>query len=271
MNQKSFSVLGCGWLGLPLASEFVKNGFIVKGSTTSTSKCEILLENGIQPYVLSIDDEIDGNLPHFLQTDILFINVPFRKQKSFLDTYKTLLKEIEKSTVSHVIFISSTAVYADTNDIVTEDVEFTVNPAKKDLIAFEKLFQNNVNFKTTIIRFAGLIGGSRNPGNFFKEERIVKNALAPVNLIHLEDCIGIIKGIIAQEKWNTTYNAAASSHPTKANYYKKATAQINKVPATFIEELGDFKIISNQKLLEDLNYTFIYPDLLKGLKAFKRS
>ncbi len=269
MTQKTFSILGCGWLGLPLAKAFVENNFIVKGSTTSVSKCEQLLEAGIQPYVLSIDDAIDGNISHFLASDTLLINVPFRQQKPFFKTYETLVKKIEASTVKQVIFISSTSVYKDTNGTVTEAMDIAVNPAKKELLAFENLFLNNPNFKTTIIRFAGLIGGTRNPGNFFKEDRVVQNALAPVNLIHLEDCIGIIKAIIKHQKWNTVYNAAASTHPTKAEYYKKATEQMGKKPATFVAELSTFKTISNQKLIDDLNYTFQYPDLLKGLEVFK--
>ena len=270
MKQKTLSILGCGWLGMPLATSFVENNFIVKGSTTTISKCEPLLEMGVQPYVLSIDDEIDGNLTHFLQADILFINVPFRKQKPFLNAYKTLVKAIEKSTIEHVIFISSTAVYADTNTEITEDIDVAaINPAKKELIDFENLFKNNSNFNTTIIRFAGLIGGTRNPGNFFKEDRIVKNALAPVNLIHLEDCIGIIKAIVDQQKWNVTYNAATSTHPTKIEYYKLATELMGKKTADFVEELTTFKTISNQKLIDELNYEFIYPDLIAGLSTFK--
>ncbi|ANW97270.1 hypothetical protein AXE80_13640 [Wenyingzhuangia fucanilytica] len=267
--KKSISILGCGWLGLPLAKAMVKDGFTVKGSTTTTDKCETLLMLNIQPYVLSIDEEIDGNLDHFLQSEILFINVPFRKQKPFLNSYKTLVKAIEKSPIKHVVFISSTAVYADVDGEVTEEENFKVNPAKKDLLLFEDLFKNNKNFNTTIIRFAGLIGGTRNPGNFFKEDKVVQNALTPINLIHLEDCIGIVKTIIHQKKWNTTYNAAATSHPTKANYYTLATKQMGKKPATFIEELTSFKIISNQKLIDELNYTFIYPDLIEALKVFK--
>ncbi len=269
MKQKTFSVLGCGWLGLPLATTFVNNNYIVKGSTTSVSKCETLLENGIQPYVLSIDDEIEGNLDHFLQADILFINVPFRKQKPFLNTYKKLVAAIEKSSIQHVVFVSSTSVYADTNCEITEQENFTVNLAKQELLTFENLFRNNPNFNTTIIRFAGLIGGTRNPGNFFKEGREVKNALSPVNLIHLEDCIGIVQAIVEKQKWNTVYNAAASTHPTKASYYKKATELKGNTPATFLEELGSFKVISNQKVLNELDYTFIYPDLMKSLKVFK--
>ncbi|MGY6649303.1 NAD(P)-binding domain-containing protein [Wenyingzhuangia sp. IMCC45574] len=269
MKNKVFSILGCGWLGLPLAESLVNSGFTVKGSTTTVEKCETLLNKDIQPYVLMVDEDIEGNLEHFLQSDILLINVPYRKQRSFIKSYQKLVEAIEISTVKHVIFISSTSVYADINDEVTEKEPFKINSAKKDLIALEKLFQNNPNFDTTVIRFAGLIGGTRNPGNFFKEDRIVENALSKVNLIHLEDCIEIIKAIVDKEKWNTTFNAAASTHPTKANYYKKATEMVGKKPATFKEELKSFKVISNQKLIDELDYTFKYPDLIEALSVFK--
>lgn len=268
-KNKVFSILGCGWLGLPLAEALVKDNYTVKGSTTTLEKCETLLSKNIQPYVLMIDEDIEGNLNHFLQADILFINVPYRKQRNFFNSYKKLVEAIEISPVEHVIFISSTSVYPDTNGDVYEAMEFSVNPAKKDLLKLEELFQNNPNFNTTIIRFAGLIGGTRNPGNFFKEGRIVENALAKVNLIHIEDCIGIIKAIVKQSKWNQIYNAAASTHPTKATYYKKATEQLNRTPATFIEELRAYKTVSNQKLIKDLNYDFVYPDLMEALKVFK--
>lgn len=269
MKDSVFSILGCGWLGLPLAEALVKDDFTVKGSTTTLEKCETLLQKNIQPYILILDEDIEGNLNHFLQADILLINVPYRKQKTFIPTYKKLVEAIEISTVKHVIFISSTSVYPDVNGSVHEEMEFTVNPAKKELLTLEQLFQNNPNFSTTIIRFAGLIGGSRNPGNFFKEDRVVENALAKVNLIHLEDCIGIIKTIVQKKQWNKVYNAAASTHPTKALYYKKATEQMGKKPATFIEELKTYKTICNQKLINELDYKFIYPDLMEALKVFK--
>lgn len=269
MKKKSISILGCGWLGLPLANSFVNDDFTVKGSTTTTDKLESLLSKNIQPYVLSIDEEIDGNISHFLQSETLLINVPFRKQKPYLNAYQKLVIAIEKSSIQHVIFISSTSVYADINDEITDTEKFEVNPAKKDLLTFENLFKDNINFKTTIIRFSGLIGGTRNPGNFFKEDKIVQNALSPINLIHLDDCIGIIKTIVQQKKWNITYNASASTHPSKSEYYKLATEQMNKKPATFMNTLSSFKIISNQKLIDDLGYQFIYPDLIKGLNVFK--
>jgi 3-hydroxyisobutyrate dehydrogenase-like beta-hydroxyacid dehydrogenase len=45
------SILGCGWLGLPLAKAIVENGFSVKGSTTSTDKLTALENAGINSWI----------------------------------------------------------------------------------------------------------------------------------------------------------------------------------------------------------------------------
>ena len=43
MNPKQrISILGCGWLGLPLAKELLDRSFEVKGSTTSSNKLDQL-------------------------------------------------------------------------------------------------------------------------------------------------------------------------------------------------------------------------------------
>ena len=47
-RMKNVSVLGCGWLGKPLAVELLNNGFFVKGSTTSESKIEDLEQFSIE-------------------------------------------------------------------------------------------------------------------------------------------------------------------------------------------------------------------------------
>ena len=48
--QKQISILGCGWLGLPLAEQFLERGYIVKGSTTSVANHGLLKSKNIIPY-----------------------------------------------------------------------------------------------------------------------------------------------------------------------------------------------------------------------------
>ena len=40
--MRNVGILGCGWLGTPLATSFLDVGFKVKGSTTSVEKIDTL-------------------------------------------------------------------------------------------------------------------------------------------------------------------------------------------------------------------------------------
>ena len=54
------SILGCGWLGLPLAKALIENGFSVKGSTTSTDKLTALENAGNRFRELNATCQIAG-------------------------------------------------------------------------------------------------------------------------------------------------------------------------------------------------------------------
>jgi 3-hydroxyisobutyrate dehydrogenase-like beta-hydroxyacid dehydrogenase len=50
------SILGCGWLGFPLAKKLIEIGFEVKGSTTSENKLALLKSNNIEPFLLRLSE-----------------------------------------------------------------------------------------------------------------------------------------------------------------------------------------------------------------------
>lgn len=260
-TAKKISVLGCGWLGEPLAKYLLANGFSVKGSTTSDEKLPRLKLAGIETYKLSLDTLNDEMLP-FLEAEILIVNIPSKNMVGF----KKLISSIEKSTVNKVLFVSSTSVYKDINAVISEEMldYFSDSP----LLEIEQLFQQNKNFNTTILRFGGLFGYSRKPGNFFSSASHISQPEANVNMIHRDDCIEIIHQIIKQNKWEKTFNACADLHPTKRIFYTKATEVVGKTAPNFIEGgTLSYKIISNHKLKKELNYTFKHSDILEALEA----
>ena len=66
MNK--ISILGCGWLGLPLAKSLLSKGHEIKGSTTSESKLEMLKNAGILPFQIQLEEhQIIGNIEDFLK------------------------------------------------------------------------------------------------------------------------------------------------------------------------------------------------------------
>ena len=230
------SILGCGWLGLPLAKKLIENGYEIKGSTTSESKLVTLKSNKIEPFLIELSEtKIIGTISEFLyNSEILIIDIPpgLRKTnetsvgKVFVNKIKTLLPYVENSNIEKVIFVSSTSVYGDSTSISTVTEESILHPdteSGKQLVEVENLFRNNTNFETTIIRFGGLIGEDRNAIKMLSGKTNIANPEAPINLIHQEDCIGIICEIICHtelvEVWNEIFNAVAPNHPTRKDYY----------------------------------------------------
>ena len=259
------SILGCGWLGFPLAKALISGGFFVKGSTTSSEKLSLLKENTIEPYLISLNENgIIGNIDGFLNnSEIFIIDIPPKlrgnSKVNFVSKIYNLLSFVEKSSVKKVLFVSSTSVYGNDNSVVTE--ETIPNPdteSGKQLWETEKLLQNNKNFQTTVLRFGGLIGNDRHPVKYMSGKENLENPNAPVNLIHQNDCIGIIKKIIETNAWNETFNGVHPFHPTRKDYYIQKAIELQlPIPTFNLESEIGGKIISSYKIQQQLNYTFV--------------
>ena len=114
--KNSISILGCGWLGLPLAKILVKKGYSIKGSTTSEVKIEKLKSIGVQPFIINLGNR-DFEFDNFLSSEVLIIAIPSKNVADF----KNLISHIEISKIKKVLFISSTSVYPNSNSIVTDE------------------------------------------------------------------------------------------------------------------------------------------------------
>jgi nucleoside-diphosphate-sugar epimerase len=252
--MKQISILGCGWLGLPLAKSLLEKGFSINGSTTSVEKIAVLEKAGISPFLVSlsaveVSDETKTSIASFLSNSkILIIDIPPKLRgdssdtstelsKTFVAKIQNVIPFIEKSSVEKVIFVSSTSVYSDDNSIITE--ETIPNPdteSGRQLLEAEHLLQSNSNFQTTILRFGGLIGEDRHPIKFLAGRKNIENPEGTINLIHQVDCIGIIEAIIKKglrqaqfDNWdlNEVFNAVAPFHPTRKEYYIQKAIELN--------------------------------------------
>lgn len=263
------SILGCGWLGLPLAKSLLQNGFSIKGSTTSLEKISLLESEGITPFLVRLEEQqISASVADFLaDSQILIINIPPKLRggstENFVAKITTLLPFIENSTVEKVLFVSSTSVYGEDNEFVSEVT--VLNPdteGGRQLAIVENVLQKNNRFQTTILRFGGLISDERNPVRFLSGRENIENPDAPINLIHQDDCIGIIEKIIALNSWDETYNAVAPFHPTRQEYYTQKATELNLALPKFAA-LNTIvgKTILNNKVIEVLDYSFIKPTL----------
>jgi nucleoside-diphosphate-sugar epimerase len=273
--MKQISILGCGWLGLPLAKFLVENGFSVNGSTTSYEKISLLEKNNIHPYLIRLSvDELEDTarlITHFLKNStVLIINIPPKLRgnasENFIAKIQYLIPFIEKSSIEKVLFVSSTSVYADSasmSEVCTE--ETTPDPdneSGKQLLSVENLLLSNCHFQTTIVRFGGLIGIDRHPIAFLAGRKNIENPDAPINLIHQKDCIAILHKVIEDSYWNTVFNAVAPFHPTRKDYYTQKAIELDlKAPEFEHKKASLGKTISSEKLITTFAYTFKEPKL----------
>lgn len=248
--------MGCGWLGLPLAESFRKNGYVVKGTTTSPGKIDVLKKKGITPFLISLEqDKIVGDVDRFLtDLDILIINIPPRVSKSSKQSYLTKMRLLHSaivfSEVSNIIFVSSISVYGNVHRKVTENSNPRPQSASgKAVLAAEQLFYKKRKLHTTVVRLGGLIGPNRHPIHSLSGKTDLINGNEHVNLIHLDDCIQAIMTIVEKNYWGEIFNAVYPDHPLKKDYYvaqaRKRDLKIPQYVSKEEEKKGKIVICKN--------------------------
>jgi len=263
------SILGCGWLGLPLACELVNKGDQVNGSTRDPDKIGQIKEQGINPFLLELSPEmICENADEFFDSEILILNIPPARRDDIVDFHprqiQSIIDAVNSCPVKNVIFTSSTSVYPELNREVAEDE--TAEPRKnsgKALKIVENMLLSEFGFNTTVLRLAGLVGYDRNPRNFLKKRRVIRKINSPVNLVHRDDCIGVIMEVINRGIWGEVFNVCCDNHPRRIDFYK---SECEIAGLEFDDpgemETADYKLVSNKKLKDSLKYSFKYPDPL---------
>ena len=263
--KEHISILGLGWLGLPLALKLQKNGYSINGSTTALDKLKSLSKYSFLTDRIKIEsDKIIGDWESFIyETSTLIINFPPKRIDNIETIHPLQIEQIIKHTPksTKVIFVSSTSVYQNNNKLINEAEDCIPEKASgRALLKAEQLLQQHFGSNVTILRLAGLIGPQRHPGRFLTNKKQLKNPNVPVNLIHQKDAIGLIEAILEQNCFGEIINGCADVHPERKTYYENAAIKLNLPAPTFQTTTATtkekFKIVDNSKSKSLLNFTY---------------
>lgn len=272
----SVGIIGCGWLGKALAVKLLEHGTSVLATSSQHCNVEQLNKQGIKAQQLLLpENQIQLNQHDVFTQQCLVIAITpqFKKGKAdyALKVAQLVNAAQEQGVVQRIILLSSTAVYQGVEGVVDETT--VLNLTTESTIEKTKVLQSAeqvvLNFyrKSNVIRLAGLVGPNRHPGKFLLAKKTLSNSTAPVNLIHQEDAVGLILSLLTPTSPEGIFNGVSDTHVTKAIYYQTAAKSLNLELPTFSDEytIESTRIVSGDKAKQQLDYSFVYPDLLAWL------
>ncbi len=273
----SAGIIGCGWLGTPLAKQLISSGTSIIATSSQTANVDNLNKQGItaQQLLLPGDDASLSNHNVFAQQVLIIAITPGFKQKrtDYNDKVEQLVNAARLANkVQRIILISSTAVYNGLQGTVNESSELNFGAEKVEILHQAEQTVLNFNKSSCVLRLAGLLGPSRHPGSFLINKthsvnNVLTNGKAKINLIHQQDAIGLILALLSNQSISGVFNGVSETHVTKEFYYKTAAKKIGIAPPNFEGCNNEVltRVVCGSKADEQLCYQFVYPDVLDWL------
>ena len=240
--MKKGLIIGKGWLGSRLEKQLEKQFLIETTKRISDAK-----------NCFSIDFDAYKSEKISTNYDFVIVTIPFGRKNNLTDLHSRFnhLIDFLGDYNNQLILLSSTAIYPESNDVISENLIETIylnNP----YYSIENQLKEKYN-QLIILRLGGLMGDDRFLSKYIDLNS--PNLSQIVNHIHYKDVCQVIEKIIDSNKKNTTYNVVTPEHPTKEEVLEY---QLNKKIISSTNREG--KIISSQKIQDELKYEFLYPN-----------
>lgn len=282
-------VIGCGYVGHRVATEWAKAGEEVFVTTRCESRARQFQSEGLKPLVL---DVTQTDLPPLPAVENVLFAVGFDRSAGhqinqvYVDGLRNILNaydqaDVAGTPVSRFIYVSSTGVYGQTDgDWIDEDSDCRPNrPGGKACLDAEKLLQQHRYFgrRSIVLRLAGIYGPGRLPQRRMLEqgEPLEVAADAWLNLIHVDDAVQIINQC-RDVATPTTLCVSDGAPVARGDFYRYLADLLELPPPMFAppaegssraERARGSKRVRNQRLMTTLDYTFAYQDYQAGLRA----
>lgn len=282
-------LVGCGYVGLALGKELVRQGHEVYGLRRSVEAGEALRSVGVQPLMADVTqpEQLQKLAPSF---DWVVNLVASTKggdaadyRRVYLEGTRNLLAWLGPTPPRKFVYTSSTSVYGQTDGSQVKETSPTEPLADTAavLVQTEKVLMDAASsrkFPAVILRVAGIYGPER--GHFFQqylrnEARIEGRGERILNMIHLDDVIGVIVASLASGRAGEVYNAVDDEPVMQVHFYRWLSETLGKWMPPIAEVPPDDdrkrgltnKRVINRKLKMELGYRFRYPTFRQGYTA----
>ena len=268
-------VIGCGYVGLPLAQALAQRGHAVHGTRRSAFTAE-----GITSHALDVTDRRSFEcLPR--EVDCIYYTPSSARGDAavhravFVDGTRNLLDWLG-DTSANLLFTSSTSVYPHTDGqwVDEECPDVPADGTGANLAEAEALFLNSGQ-PANVLRVAGIYGPERGYlfRQFLKDQAILTEGGARwINMIHRDDVVGAL--LAALDLVPGIYNATDDEPVTQRAFFEWLAGQLDKplppageAPAR--KRTPTHKRVRNTKL-KTAGWQLKFPDFRAGYGALIR-
>lgn len=272
--MESVLIIGCGYVGVPLAKAWIHAGHAVYGTTRSAARRDLLRKEGIEPILLDLLTP-PFDLP---QADLVYFMVAGSHDETLPQGMANALSVLAARPPRKFIYTGSTAAYGDHQGEWVDEASDrkATHPPGLRLIRTEEILLAAIRkerFPGTIARLSGIYGPRRIPGRdlVLKGGPLVGDPDAYLNLIHLDDLVHLLVAAAVRGKAGESY-LFSDDHPVPRKEYYRFLAERLGIPhfsPTWIpsEERSGNRRCLNQKMKEELHVALKYPSYREGLEA----
>jgi nucleoside-diphosphate-sugar epimerase len=267
-------VIGCGYLGAELLRELTRTGWKATGITLSESSASALRSEGLAVLAADLRRSDLRVLTEKNPSVIIHCASSGRGgaaayQEIFLETTKRLINE---TSFEHLIFTSSTSVYAQTDgSIVTETAP--AEPERETGRILRETEELVLARDGTVLRLGGIYGAGRCVPleKLLSGEAVIEgNGERIINSIHRDDAICAFC-LSAGSHWNGIFNVVDNESVTQIEWFEWVCARVGRPLPPFAprdpnrKRAWTSKRVSNAKL-RSMGWTPRYPSFREGIE-----
>jgi nucleoside-diphosphate-sugar epimerase len=281
-------IIGCGYVGLPLGVELLRQGHDVAGLRRSAEGAASLQRAGLAPLAADITRRGDlAKLP--LPYDGIVNTISPGKggeeeyQKVYFEGTQNLLEWLASAPPQKYVHIGSTSVYGqdDASQVHETSPAEPATPTGRILLATEKLLLEAVRarqFPAVLLRVAGIYGPGR--GHYLLqylkgEATISGQGERLLNMIHRDDVVGAIITALQSGRAGEIYNLVDDEPVSQIHFFRWLSETLGRDMPPFVSETAAAaakrgatnKKVLNRKLKMELGYSFRYPTFRQGCTA----
>jgi nucleoside-diphosphate-sugar epimerase len=281
-------IVGCGYVGLPLGAELVRQGHEDFGLRRSCGSKVEMAGAGLKLLIADITrPEELAKLPGPFDWVVNTVSSSKGGEEEYRQVYLqgtcNLIEWLAPMPLRKFVYTSSTSVYGQTDGSVVKETSPTEPSSATSglLVETEKLLLDAAatkKFPAVILRVAGIYGPER--GHLFQqylrnEARIAGKGERIINMIHRDDLASIIIAALKNGRVGEVYNAVDDEPVAQIHFFRWLSETLGKWLPPFASEEENAprkrgltnKKVSNRRLKMELGVALRYPTFRQGYTA----